>query len=186
MKRCEVQGFEDFNAAIAELSMSTATAKNIVKRALIVAAAPMVTAAKGAAPRKSGVMADSIDASPRLAGKQAAGAAEYSEVLRKGGSKAKAQVVLIVARAATKDDSEPAIYKVQIFVGPGPLPYPSLVEFGHGTTPPHPFMRPAFDGTKAQVFDNLKVALADQLDKAAQRAARKQARLIAAAQKVPA
>ena len=60
-------------------------------------------------------------------------------------------------------------------------PQGSLQEFGTKNHGPQPFMRPAWDAGKDQALDDVKTALGAEIEKAAQRAARKQARLIAKA-----
>lgn len=67
--------------------------------------------------------------------------------------------------------------EVEVFAGPTNLPQAHLQEFGTRHHGPQPFMRPAWDAGKMQVLDDVKTALANEIDKAAQRAARKAARL---------
>ncbi|MFN9438461.1 MAG: HK97-gp10 family putative phage morphogenesis protein [Brevundimonas sp.] len=65
---------------------------------------------------------------------------------------------------------------VEVFVGPGQQPHAHLNEFGTREQAARPFMRPAWDATRVQVLDGIKDALADEIDKAAKRQARKAAR----------
>lgn len=50
-------------------------------------------------------------------------------------------------------------------------------EFGNKNHSPQPFMRPAWDAGKAELLDGIQDDLWAEIDKAAQRAARKTARL---------
>lgn len=69
--------------------------------------------------------------------------------------------------------------EVEVYGGPTNLPQAHLQEFGTRHHGPQPFMRPAWDAGKDQALDDVKTALGNEIEKAAQRAARKQARLIA-------
>lgn len=68
---------------------------------------------------------------------------------------------------------------VEEFVGPGPLPQAIQEEFGNSHQHPAPFMRPAWDSHKDGVLESVKTQLKTEVDKAAARAARKAAKLIA-------
>lgn len=69
--------------------------------------------------------------------------------------------------------------EVEIYAGPTNLPQAHLQEFGTRHHAPQPFMRPAWDAGKDQVLDDLKQSLGDEIMKAAERQARKAARLAA-------
>jgi HK97 gp10 family phage protein len=89
-------------------------------------------------------------------------------------------------RKTVKNDKS----SVEVFVGAGPLPQALHTEFGTspfisggkfaGAQNPgiraQPWMRPAWDGGKAQVVEDLKTELWIEVEKAARRAARKKAR----------
>lgn len=67
---------------------------------------------------------------------------------------------------------------VEIFSGPNdPAAIPE--EFGWVDGKAQPYMRPAWDETKDQTFDIVKTELGGEIDKTAQRLARKAARLAA-------
>lgn len=68
---------------------------------------------------------------------------------------------------------------VEVFAGAGPLPQAHLVEFGTAHSAPEPFMRPAWDGGKMRALQSIKSDLAEEIEKARQRLARKAARLSA-------
>jgi HK97 gp10 family phage protein len=68
---------------------------------------------------------------------------------------------------------------VEVFAGPGPNPQAIQDEFGNQHQHAQPFLTPAWEGNKAKVLDIVKQLLRVEIDKAAARAARKAARLIA-------
>ena len=69
--------------------------------------------------------------------------------------------------------------KVEIYVGPAELPRARYQEFGTPTNAPHPFIRPAWDQNKMKALVSIKELLAEEIKKAAERLARKAARLAA-------
>lgn len=66
---------------------------------------------------------------------------------------------------------------VEMFVGPGTHPQAITQEFGTWFHPPQPFMRPAWAAEKGRILEDLSGDLWTEIDKSAQRIARKQARL---------
>jgi HK97 gp10 family phage protein len=68
--------------------------------------------------------------------------------------------------------------KVEVYVGPPSMERGIIAEFGSVKQTPHPFMRPAWDSNKRTAFLTMKNILADEIEKARQRAARKTARLL--------
>jgi HK97 gp10 family phage protein len=77
-------------------------------------------------------------------------------------------------KSANKKES-----KVEIYVGPPSMTRAIVAEFGSVKESPRPFMRPAWDGNKQTAFKTIRNILADEIEKARQRAARKAARLLA-------
>ncbi len=69
--------------------------------------------------------------------------------------------------------------KVEVYVGPPSMARGIVAEFGSVKQTPHPFMRPAWDANKKTAFLKIRDILADEIEKARQRAARKAARLLA-------
>lgn len=65
---------------------------------------------------------------------------------------------------------------VEIFAGPGPQPQAVQQEFGNHQHPAQPFMRPAWDETKDQVLEHVKASLGDEIQKAAERLAKREAK----------
>lgn len=69
--------------------------------------------------------------------------------------------------------------KVEIYIGPAPLVQAITEEFGTYRTKPHPFMRPAWAENKEEALRLIKEDLAEEIEKARQRLARKAERLAA-------
>lgn len=69
--------------------------------------------------------------------------------------------------------------KVEIFAGAGALVQAITSEFGTVRQAARPFMRPAWDANKMKALGSIKDDLADEIEKARKRLARKAARLAA-------
>jgi HK97 gp10 family phage protein len=69
--------------------------------------------------------------------------------------------------------------KIEIYIGPPSMARGIISEFGSVKESPRPFMRPAWDANKRTAFKTLRDILADEIEKARQRALRKTARLLA-------
>lgn len=67
--------------------------------------------------------------------------------------------------------------RIEVHMGPGQQPQGIQEEFGNRHQGPRPFMRPAWEKEKHGALDSLAGVLGEEIDKAAQRAARKAARL---------
>lgn len=65
---------------------------------------------------------------------------------------------------------------VEVFIGPTPHPKSVQTEFGNAHQAPHPHLRPAWDGNVMRVLNGIKNSLAEQIEKARARLARKAAR----------
>ena len=65
---------------------------------------------------------------------------------------------------------------VEVFVGPTPHPKSVQTEFGNSHQAPHPHLRPAWDANVMRVLEGVKNSLADEIEKARARLARKAAR----------
>lgn len=68
---------------------------------------------------------------------------------------------------------------VEVYIGPGPHPKGVQTEFGNAHQAAHPHLRPAFDANVMKVLDGIKKSLAEQIEKARARLARKAERLAA-------
>jgi HK97 gp10 family phage protein len=69
--------------------------------------------------------------------------------------------------------------RVEIYVGAGALVQAITQEFGTINNKPQPFMRPAWNENKHRTLEIIREELANELEKARQRIARKTARLAA-------
>ncbi len=137
-----IEGLRELDAALAELPRTIA--KNATKRALAKAAEPIAEEAKRLVPVDSGLLRNSIAISTKL--KNKVGRAEFSAVLRGGGSRAEAVAAMRDARRAAGAPSF-----AEIYIGPA-WPkgfYGTFVEFGTSDTAAQPFMRPAWDSQKS-------------------------------------
>lgn len=120
-----------------------ATARNVMKRVLTKRAQPIAEAARRRAPVDRGDLRDAIAVSTKLTRRQ-------KGLRRKDGPK-----------------------DVEVFVGPGPLPQAHLQEFGTSNQPAQPFMRPAWDTEKDGVLEGIKADMWAEIEKAANRIARR-------------
>lgn len=78
--------------------------------------------------------------------------------------------------------SSPKQSAVEVYIGVGrSLPQGVFQEFGTSRNAPQPFMRPAWDGLGRQVLEDIKTMTWAEIEKAAARLARKQARAAAKA-----
>jgi HK97 gp10 family phage protein len=68
---------------------------------------------------------------------------------------------------------------VEVFAGPGALVQAITEEFGTSSQAPHPTLRPAWDANKKPALDGIKDDLAEEIEKARARAARKAAKQLA-------
>lgn len=68
---------------------------------------------------------------------------------------------------------------VEVYIGPGPAPKGVQTEFGNAHQAAHPHLRPAFDGNVMKVLAGIRNSLADQVEKARARLAKKAERLAA-------
>lgn len=119
------------------------TARAIMTRILIKHAKPMAEEMRRRAPVRTGKLKASITAGKQLSPRQKR-----------------------LHRPASHDD-------VEMFVGAGPRKYAHLPEFGTANFPASPFVRPAFDDGASAMLDNLRNDLWYEIEKTAQRAARK-------------
>jgi HK97 gp10 family phage protein len=150
-KIIKIEGLSETVAGLRD-EFSKATAANIVRRALLAGAQPMAETAQALATRgPTGHLIESISATP----------AQPSRMTRGG-------------KASYDKQSE-----VEVLVEAGPVPESVFQEFGTIHHRPQPFMRPAFDGEKANSLAIIIKQMAVEIEKARQRAARKSARIAA-------
>lgn len=155
----KIEGLKEVQKALRELP--NATAKNIMRRILTKRAEPIAQAARDRVPVGFGNLKNSIAVSTKLSRRQ----------------KSK-------HRKPHKDD-------VEVYVGPGTHPQAHWMEFGTGErrqrksgksigdVPKQPFMRPAWDATRAGILPGIRTDMWAEIKKAADRLARKAARIAA-------
>lgn len=160
-----LEGFSELDQALAELPK--ATSKNVLRRVARGALEPMANMAAARAPHRTGRLAYSIAVSEtrtRRAKWQntTMGRAKFS-----GGSfrsSASSGITMAMGPAG----------------GLGTLNYATFDEFGTVDTPAFAFMRAAWDTGASQALDYIKMNLRVEIEKAALRYARRQAKLAAA------
>ena len=157
-----VSGLRELQQALEEMNLSKATTRNVLRRSLLQVAEMMVTAAQANAPVNTGWLRDDIEAGTKLSGAQAKSAREEA------GTQAQAQ-----AGGGFRSAKSDTLW---VYVGPRTTAKAIVQEFGSRDQPAHPYMRPAWDQTNRDMATGIKDALAAQIEKAAQRAARKAAR----------
>lgn len=157
-----IEGLRELDRALGDLPK--ATAKNVLKRVLLKRAKPLEDAARANAPVDIGHLAASAAATTRLSRRQARLHRRESG----GGARRTAEGW----RSDPKGD-------VFVFVGFPSSPKSIVQEFGSIDQSPQPFMRPAWDAEQRGILEGLKTDLWTEIDKAAKRLARKQARLAA-------
>jgi HK97 gp10 family phage protein len=165
-------GLKEFDRLLAELPK--ATARNVLRRVGLTAAAPMVESQKRKAPRRTGKYAASIKATV-LTGSNSAGKLAYRAAKQGGASDADAGAAL---RTANKAASAGPL-SVTISVGPTGKRSASIAhleEFGTAHAKAHPHIRPAFDETAEEVVAGIRDGLGAEIDKAKTRLAKKAAK----------
>lgn len=95
----------------------------------------------------------------------------------KGGLKASYAVSTKLSSRQKKLNKKESM--VEVYIGPGPAAKGVQTEFGNAHQAPHPHLRPAFDGNVQRVLNGIRNTIADQIEKARARLARKAERLAA-------
>lgn len=172
--KVSVEGVAELKASLTTLSR--ATARNALKRALVAAAKPTVQAAKSKAPVLEGVLKRSITVSSEVVNNTGKGA--YAKVMREGGTKQDALKALRDARRG----SDALFTSAAVAIGPAIVDDQSsrknrVLEFGggRGNRAPQPFLRPAWDETKGQVEEIIARELSAQIAKSIARTAARRA-----------
>ncbi|MEF2551992.1 HK97 gp10 family phage protein [Aurantimonas sp. A2-1-M11] len=147
----KVEGLRELERALEELPRSTG--KSVLRRVLKKRAQPIANAMRSKAPvdiEDGGQLRDSVGVGTKLSKRQRG-----------------------LHRKAFKNDKA----SVEMFVGAGPLPQAHLTEFGGPNNAPAGWARSSWDAGKDELLDGLKADLWAEIEKAAQRHARKMARL---------
>lgn len=168
----EIKGLRDLDQVLAD-ELPKATARAVLRRALLSAAEPMAAKARSLAPDDPNTidldrdLRESISVSTKAHGSDP-GKAAFSQTLRGGGTRTEAVAALRSARRQFGGA------KVAVFVGPTRRAYHGIFqEFGTVNHGPQSFMRPAFDSEKDEVLRRLRADLADEINRAVDRAQRK-------------
>lgn len=151
-----VAGFKEVERALNELPK--ATGKNVLRRVGKGALEPMADAAAAYAPSRTGKLAYSIAVSEKATPR-----AKWN----KGQFRAARSTGIVMAMGPAS--------------GLGTLEYASFDEFGTIDTPAFAYMRKAWDGGAMKALDYVKTNLGVEIDKSAQKLARKHARVAAKA-----
>ncbi len=155
--KIKVEGLRELDRALGELPKSTA--KAVLRRTLLKAGEPLAQEMRNLAPDD-----------PETGGNDLKSSIAVGTKLSQRQAK--------LHRRAVKNDKAFA----EAFVGPGPDPAAWNQEFGNINHGPQSFARPAWDGKQKEVLEVIKTETWTEIDKAAQRLARKAARLAAKGQ----
>lgn len=119
------------------------TAKGVMRRTMKEVLEPVKRMAKALAPEAQGELKDSITISSKLSKSQKRKFKKHSK------------------------------HDVYMFVGAGPLPQAHLQEYGTVHHDTQPFMRPAWDMNKRQVFENTRKTMWEEIKKTIARRAKR-------------
>lgn len=169
-KSVKLEGFKELDAVL-KRDFKKATARSVLRRALLAAAEPMAAKARALAPDDPETidldrdLRESITVGTKAKNADV-GKAAFAKVMRAGGSRAEAGAAL---RAAMKGRAG-----VVAYVGPTKQArHGGFQEFGTVNHAPQAFMRPAFDAEANPTIKRLAADLAHEINVAAARAAAK-------------
>jgi len=145
-----VSGLKELDRALAELN--TATAKRLTTKVMKAAGQPIADHASSIASVRTGTLQASFGVGAQLTRRQAKGNRKESDL----------EVYVGSGRAKNVREAGP----VQAITE----------EFGTNDTPAHPSLRPAWDAGKTRALNDIKDGLAENIDKAAKRAAKRAGR----------
>lgn len=181
-----VSGLRELDASLADLGK--AAARGVMTRTLTRAAEPVAVAARGhaAGNRDTGELMDAIAVGTKVTNE--VGKAEFSKVLKGGGSKQDAVTAMRDARRGANGEGTVAV----AFIGYRP-PAGSAKEkkarnikryaneFGNRRMAPQPNLRPAWDEKQGVVLSGIKSILGEEIKKSVARKAKTAARKAAKA-----
>ena len=154
-QKFRIEGLKELDKALGQLPR--ATGKNVLRRVARRALEPIIADAKTKAPvdpDSGGKLRDSLAVSPKLSRSQ----------------KAIHTDMFTIQRAS-----------IEMFAGAGAhlfVPQGVMQEFGTVHHDPQPFLRPAWDGGKMRMLNNIKKDFWAEIKRAADRVARKNARTL--------
>lgn len=146
----KIEGLRELDRALAELPK--ATGKSVLRRTGLKALEPVAEDYRSRVRVDRGDLRDSIGVGTKLTKRQAA-----------------------LNRKLTRNTKA----SVEVFAGAGGLTQAITEEFGTVDQAAHPGLRPAWDANKMGVLETVKDTLAEEIDKATKRLAKKAARLAA-------
>lgn len=158
----KIEGLKELDEALGELSK--AAARGVLRRAGIKALEPVAETARRLAPDDPETGGDDLKAHIGV------------------GTRLTARQAKLSRRSIRRGEADKNFVEVHVGVGAHRnAPQGVQQEFGNVNHGPQSFMRPAWDQHKMGVMDTVKTEMAKELQKAAERARRKAARLIAKA-----
>ncbi len=166
----EVEGLKELDAALE--GMKKATARAVMRRALVKAGKPIAEAMRALAPRSGrtgDILAKSIKVSTKAPHDHETGKSAFGRVLREGGSRSEARTE---ARNVNRENAF-----AEAFVGPDRRPYAHMQEFGTAKHDPQPYARPGWESTKREALEIIKKQMWIEIEKTARRLAKRQAKL---------
>lgn len=162
-RQVRVEGLAELDEALSGLKK--ATAKSLLKKALMAGGMPIAEEAEKLAPRRTGDLALSHTVSQKLSRRQKAVHAKW------------VKSVPPVEVAGQRGDVKASVW---VFVGPGARQRQAVPqEFGTAEHPAKPFLRPAFDSKGPKALQIIVETLTESVKQAVARAARKAERLAA-------
>lgn len=165
MIRMEIEGLREADAMLAELSK--AVQKRVLTRALLAGGEIIARAARQKAPVESGFLYEHITVTDKRPDDANVGAAAYAEARSAGLSGGQAGQV---ARAANR---AAGVNQAQVWVGASKRAVAAWPqEIGTINHPAQPYLRPAFEETRARVTEMVAFELFDQIERRAARARR--------------
>ena len=168
----KVEGLKELEAALLELP--TATAGRTLKRAVAGPAADFADAASEKAPKDRPLLALEIKVStPKIINP---GTAAFAAAMREGSTRAEAGQAARAANRAAGGTGKSVI----VHVGPTKRAFHGgWQEFGTAHHRAQPYMRPTWDALGPKMPAQIGVTLAEEIEKARKRLARKAARIAA-------
>lgn len=145
--RIKIEGLRELDRALGQLSKSTG--KNVLRRVARKALTPFAEDMREKVPEDKGDLKRGVGVGTRLTRRQAA-----------------------LHRKTVRDSKA----SIEMFAGAGGHPQAVQQEFGNVNHPPQPSARPAWDANKDRALRIVVTELGREIEKAAQRAARKRTR----------
>lgn len=163
----KIEGLAELDRALGELPK--AIARPVLQRTLIKVGTPIKDAAQAAAPVR-----DADDPEVTF------GSGKGLRIRRRGTMRALVQIGTRLTKSQARSVRKEGKDFAEVYIGTRD-PIARLQERGTSKVPAQPFLRPAWEAGKMQALEGIKADLWLQIDTAAQRLARKAAKLAAKA-----